>query len=111
MGSLLFILFLLFVVIPIGRVLWALFSTKRKFDNFRRQAQQAYEQQFGARNTNPYDNDNRTRRRTRGKKINADVGEYVSFEELPPQTDRRDLPPRRVVAEEQIVDVDWEDIK
>ena len=45
------------------------------------------------------------------KKINADVGEYVSFEELPPQTDRCDLPPRRVVAEEQIVDVDWEDIK
>ena len=111
MGSLLFILFLLFVVIPIGRVLWALFSTKRKFDNFRRQAQQAYEQQFGARNTNPYDNDNRTRRRTRAKTINPDEGGDVCVVELPPQTGRCDLPPRGVVAEEQIVDVDWEDIK
>ena len=111
MGSLLFILFLLFVVIPIGRVLWALFSTKRKFDNFRRQAQQAYEQQFGARNTNPYDNDNRTRRRTRGKKNQRRCRRIRQLRGTAPQTDRCDLPPRRVVAEEQIVDVDWEDIK
>ncbi len=111
MGSLLFSLFLVFIVIPIVRTLWTLFSAKRKFDNFRRQAQQAYEQQFGARNTSTHDNGSRTRQRTRGKKINADVGEYVSFEELPRQTDRCDLPPRQVVAEEQIVDVEWEDIK
>lgn len=124
MGDFLLILFIVFVVIPVVRVLWALFKAKRKYDHIRRQAREAFRQQYGGSQTRnpfggfPFGSDNggysesaqKTQRR-RGKKIPKDVGEYVNFEELPPLTDRCDLPPRHVRTEEQIVDAEWEDIR
>lgn len=124
MGDILLILFIVFVVIPVVRVLWALFKAKRNYDHIRRQAREAFGRQYGSGARNPFggfpfgaDNSgsdtgkgHRTHRRN-GKKIPADVGEYISFEELPPLNDRCDLPPRNIHAEEQIVDAEWEDIR
>ncbi|MDE6097946.1 MAG: DUF4834 family protein [Muribaculaceae bacterium] len=114
MGTFLLILFIVFVAIPLVRTLWAVYKAKRQFDNFRRQATEAFGDRFGG--FGAYANSNsgpsrQARTHRRGKKFMRDVGEYVSFEELPPRTDRCELPPRNIPAEPQIEDAEWEDIR
>lgn len=118
MGRLLLILFIVFVIIPVVRLLWTVYKARRQardfFNNYQRQAGEAYARQYGGGDSDSYDrgrySEPRRYRRRSGKKIGRDVGEYVSFEELPPQTDRCYVPPRHVAAEDQITDVEWEDV-
>lgn len=49
-------------------------------------------------------------RRRRRKKIPSDVGEYVKFTEMPPES-KQQKAQVKFTQEEQIVDVEWEDIK
>ncbi|MDE5930101.1 MAG: DUF4834 family protein [Muribaculaceae bacterium] len=129
MGKLLLILFIVFIVIPIVRVLWKLYLLRRNAMDFQRRAREMFEQQFGGSyggngygssfygsetydtDTEPRRSEPRRRRRFYGKKIGADVGEYVSFEELPPRADSNTARPSGFRTEEQIEDADWEDIR
>lgn len=120
MGKLLLILFLIFVVIPAVRLLWRVYLLRRQYKKMQENARAAFEQQFGSFGPfGPFGNpagaqgntEPRQRRRHYGKKISNDTGEYVNFEELPPLTDRGKVPPTEYTAEEQIVDVEWEDIR
>ena len=112
--EILIVLFIIFVVIPfVGRYLlvWYL----------QRKAKKLFGQAF-----NPFgrqaDEDEHSRERKAGwssptphkKKVEKDVGEYVHFEEVKveitsDQTDKEHSS-ERFVAEQQIVDVEWEDL-
>lgn len=49
--------------------------------------------------------------RKKRKKINPDDGEFVQYEDLPPSTGDSPAASVKVEIEQQIVDVEWEDIK
>lgn len=61
----------------------------------------------------------RTQPKPQTKKIDPDVGEYIHFEEVDvtsettatTQPDGSETKTTRVKVEEQIVDIDWEDVK
>lgn len=113
MGSFLLLLFIIFIVIPLGRLLWTLFKVRsnyKKAVNNARQAQASYE----ARNrpggwSAP--------RRERAKKVNPNVGEYVEWEDVEvtsttTQETSKSSPGKTTrYFEERISDVEWEEIK
>ena len=112
MGTILFLLLFFFVLLPLGRVAWAVwrqYSTLRKHmrsaqafgDAFREQQEAARRQQ---------------EKPARKKKIARDVGEYVAFEEMRVYTRSEtttvdaDGTTTRVTVESQVEDAEWEEI-
>ena len=111
MGPVLLVILIVFVVIPVFRIAYAIYKA-------RRQAQRFFER---------FNNQNRaasgSRRQSepqpkpaKRKKINPEDGEYVSFEEISvfrstTTADNAGSSAQKVETEQQIVDVEWEDIK
>lgn len=110
------ILFIIFVVVPIVRGIWTVYK-------LRRQAREAFSR-FAAAGQQQAPRRERPEQRKAGwqaaptakKKISADEGEYIAYEEITvvsaeSQTVETDDGRTRIVEEQQIVDVEWEDIK
>lgn len=109
MGTFLFLLFVFFIVIPVVRVVITIWrarrQTRRFFDQFRNATGAGASSQTGRKEA--------PRQPKTKKKIDPTVGEYVAFEEIKTEsttTDRQNTTTYTEV-EQQIVDVDWEDIK
>lgn len=99
--GLLLILFLLFVVVPLLRIGWAVYRLRRR-------AAEMFDSQFRQQE---YYGSRQQRRPERKKKIDPGVGEYVPFEELPSEPDSGRNHDVKFTPESQIEDVGWEDIK
>lgn len=101
--GLLLILFIIFIVVPLLRIGWAVYRLRRRaaemFDGQYRRPQEYY---GGSR---------QQRRPERKKKIDPGVGEYVPFEDLPSSPSGNDGHEVDFKPENQIEDVAWEDIK
>lgn len=101
--SFLLLLFIIFIIIPLAQVLWKLYLLRRKVRRTFRDFSRAYGGGRGeARNSAPEPP-------VKKKKIEANVGEYVSFEEIEATVTQTDTEVKYTV-EEQVVDVEWEDI-
>ena len=109
MGTFLFLLFVFFIVIPVIRVVITIWrarrQTRRFFDQFRTAAGAGASSQ--TRQKEP-----QQKPRSK-KKIDPSVGEYVAFEEIKSETTTtyRQNTTTYTEVEQQVVDVDWEDIK
>lgn len=111
MGNFLLILFIIFFVIPLIRVVYTVYRVRKRmrdamrgmYDAARQPASEQQPRKAGW-----------SRTAVRRKKIGDDVGEYVKFEELQVsagvETDNRcaEVP---YDSEPQVSDADWEDIK
>ena len=108
MLSFLLILFIVFIVIPILRLLWAGWKLRRRWmeatsgmrDAYRRAAEEAAK---------------KTKQPKKKKKIDPSVGEYVSFEELKVETTvtsetTADGSSTKIRVESQVEDVTWEEL-
>jgi len=112
MGTFIFLLIFFFVLLPLGRVAWAVWRQYRIVRRHMREAEkfrETFERGSGASRS---DGPHPRQPRRRDKKISRDVGEYVAFEEMRvyDSGDRmRERP--QVPPEPQIEDADWEEIK
>ena len=112
MSTLLFLLLFFFVLLPLGRIAWAFWRQYRMVKRHFRQAEEfrrTFEGAAGRRR------DSRPEQPApRKKKIAADVGEYVAFEEVrvysADDSDSAPEPPR-ATPEKQVEAADWEEIK
>ena len=107
--------FLFIFLLILGFILWPVLKIGFKVWDFQRKMRSAYQA-----NSNPNDANSRNRRQSRNhtsqpphpprkRRIPADYGEYVAFEELPPMPPQH-REPVRFVRQEQISDVEWEEI-
>lgn len=114
MSTLLFLLLFFFVLLPLGRIGWAMWRQYRLIKRHMRQAEE-FRQAFegaagrgGSRREEPQP-------APRKKKIAEDVGEYVAFEEVRVYNSESDVTTEadttQVRAEAQVEDADWEEIK
>lgn len=111
MGTFLFLLLFFFVLLPLGRVAWAVWRQYRLVKRHMRQAEE-----FGERFRAAQGGARGQQRPPAGKKkkIASDVGEYVAFEEMRVYTDAEagttgaEAPEGS--AEPQVEDADWEEI-
>lgn len=109
MGTFLFLLFVFFIVIPVIRVVITIWrarrQTRRFFDQFRTAAGTG-----ASSHTRQKEPQQKPRSK---KKIDPSVGEYVAFEEIKSETTTTDRQNTTTYTEveQQVVDVDWEDIK
>ena len=107
MSAILFVLLLVFVIVPLFKGVIAIMrarrSARRFFDQFRQAAgaQGAYGRRTPEEQPQP----------KHRKKINPDDGEFVAFEDLPADSSAEQTTFTSVEIEQQIVDVEWEDIK
>lgn len=114
MGSFLLLLFIIFIVIPLGRLLWTVFKVRsnyKKAVNNARQAQASYQAQNRPGGWS-------APRRERAKKVSPNVGEYVEWEDVEvtssttAQETSKSSPGKTTrYFEERISDVEWEEIK
>lgn len=114
MSTFLFLLLFFFVLLPLGRIGWAMWRQyrlikrhMRQAEDFRRAFEQGAQGHYGApRSEEPS---------PRKKKIADDVGEYVAFEEVRVYNSEAESAAEadtvRVSAEAQVEDADWEEIK
>lgn len=113
MGTFLLLLLLFFVVIPLVRGMWQLWRIRRAY----RQAQQRMNDIFNGGAT-AGQRAQRPRPQRKKKKIDSDVGEYVSFEEIRTETkstttggaDNTATERRSTRVESQVEDAEWEDL-
>lgn len=105
---LLLIIFIMFIVVPVVRVAIMYSRLKKRANDFFRQQtdpKSSRRQPFGNTSTHDYPPQN-----PRRKKIDASIGEYVDFEELPPKPSD-DRPDTCFTPENQIEDAEWTEIK
>lgn len=102
MATFLFLLLIFFVIIPLFKSAMAIYRAHRAarqfFDQFRRQAGEG-------RAPEPQPQPQKPK-----KKINAEDGEFVQFEDLPGETVEYRETYTEITVEQQIVDAEWEDI-
>ncbi len=106
MATFFLLLIIFFIVIPLFRGVVAVYRARRAARRFFDQFKNASPGQQATRH--------HEQPQPRAKKINAEDGEFVSFEELPPDVSQSETSGRQtnaVVVEQQVVDVEWEDIK
>lgn len=126
MTFILFLILLFFAIPYIGRLLLRLFSwyVRRKVAH---QQQQAYEQMYErarrkqreqrrggwSAQSSSASSSSYSSHRGQGKRIDPSVGEYVEYEDIEGETRSTDSPKTETsfIAESQIVDAEWEDIK
>ena len=105
MTTFLLLLLIFFVVIPLIKSMTAVYrarkAARRFFDQFRQDTDP-----HSRRRDNPRQQPPRPR-----KKINPDDGEFVQFEDLPADSSTKKKTVSETVVEQQVVDVEWEDIK
>lgn len=111
-------IFLIFILIFI---VWPLVKTFIRINRMRRQARDIFNSHYGRQTSQQADTASSAGRKagwsrpaaSKAKKITKDVGEYVAFQELPPQYSGNDSSKggATVVSESQITDVEWEDIR
>lgn len=117
MMTLLLLLLIFFIIIPMIRAGIALYKARKQareiFEQFRAAASGGgFGEEEHGRNESPKHPEPPVKK----KKIDATVGEYVSFEEIPlppdydPKTDTMYSRTETVITESRIVDVEWEDI-
>lgn len=115
--EILIFIFIVFVVLPcvyLGYKIWRGYRRFQEMRNdpfgfFMRQAQETARKNAASQNRST-----RQAPKARKKTFTADVGEYVEFTEVAVATENRPRPGRpnvRVVNEEQISDVKWEEIR
>ncbi len=96
------LLLIFFVIIPLFKSAMAIFRARRAarqfFDQFRQQA-------AGGKTPEPQPEPQKPK-----KKINAEDGEFVQFEDLPGETVEYHATYTEITVEQQIVDAEWEDI-
>lgn len=106
MTTFLLLLLLIFVIWPMVRGMIAIMrarrSARRFFDQFRQSA--------GSPDGSQRKESQQPQPKPR-KKINPDDGEFVAFEDLPADSSAEHTTYASVEIEQQIVDVEWEDIK
>ena len=111
-GTLLLLLFIIFIVIPFFRILWRVWQFSSSVRKARRQMDDAMNSAFGGNGSRPRQQQPRQQKK---KKIDPSVGEYVAFEEVSvtaeETTDSDSSQTRTVVTESQIEDAVWEEIK
>ena len=104
--GLVFLFFIIFyIIVPLVRAALGLRRMRRDWkqqvNNFRRAA--------GFDTSRPDDTPEKPRRK---KKIDADTGEYIAFEEIKVESSyTQSTSDGTFIAEEQIEDITWEDIK
>ena len=102
MTTIFLLLLIFFVIIPLVKSAAAIYRARKAARQFFEQ----FRQQTGAgRAPEPEPQPQKPK-----KKINADDGEFVQFEDLPPQSDEPHHAETTIVVEQQVVDVEWEDI-
>lgn len=111
-----FLLILIFIFFILPAIVTSLlkYSLKRKIRNAYRQAQDQYNQYYGA----SAGQNEPEQPKAPAKKIAQDIGEYIHFEEIEVSsetTTRKDVSGQtetttKIRIEEQVVDVEWEDI-
>lgn len=111
-GTLLFILFIFFIVIPLFKILWRVWQFSRGIKDARRRMDDAFRASASA----PRGGHGPARPARKKKKIDPDVGEYVAFEEVSvSQSHTASGPtpgqPSGMRAESQVEDAVWEEIK
>lgn len=108
MGTFLFLLLLIFVIIPLVKVAWRIYQAQRTFSRMQQQMRDAmYGSAAGGRAGHPG-----TAPRRKKKKIDPAMGEYVAFEEVAAaaaETAAGDTTTFR--AESQVEDAVWEEIR
>lgn len=102
MTFILLVLFITFIVVPIFKIVAAVWRTQRAAKNYfraaREQAEKAAEKQ--------------QEQAKKKKKINPSDGEFVNFEELPPDNENSSTETKtEIIVEQQVVDIEWEDIE
>lgn len=106
MGTLILIFILVFIVWPVVKAIFHI-------NQARKTARDIFSGSFSARQQQ----DESPRKpgwsapAARAKIITKDVGEYVSFQELPPDSDSPHTSATISSSESQISDAEWEDIK
>ncbi len=109
MGTLLLLLFIIFIVIPLVKVGWRVWLLRNSFKQARRNMQDAFNNAYSQQQAG------RPQPSSRKKKVfNQADGEYVEFEEIKtsnsePKPHRE--PKTRINPEPQVEDAEWEDIK
>ncbi|MDE6367904.1 MAG: hypothetical protein K2K94_01540 [Muribaculaceae bacterium] len=106
MTTFLLLLLLIFVIWPMVRGMIAIARARRSARRFFEQFRQAAGAPDGQQRNAPEQPQPKPR-----KKINPDDGEFVAFEDLPADTSTEPTTFASVEIEQQIVDVEWEDIK
>lgn len=107
-----FLLILIFILIPIGRVFLAVYKAKRQtqrmWEQYNNNAQ-AFRRQYQQRSRGYSQPD---QPQPKKKKIGRDVGEYVDFEEIAgsstTQTEQSNT--HKEYHEQQVTDAEWEEI-
>lgn len=115
MGTLIFLLIFFFVLLPLGRIAWAVWRQYRLMKRHMRDAE-AFREAFsqGAYGGGAARGKKRPEPSVRKKKIGRDVGEYVAFEEVrvfQTDTDGNSTETDAIKSEQQIEDADWEEIR
>lgn len=118
MGSFIIILIIVFVVIPLVRILWAGYRLRNKmkkaFREFQEQMQQQQQQAQERQNTPPGSQGNAPQQK---KKFDRNQGEYVEWEDVKiiestadnsANTHEKEV---RIEKEPQISDAEWEEIR
>lgn len=106
MGTFLLLLFIFFVVWPLCRLAWRIWTATRQFNRARDNAREAFRQAYGHQpEETPH---------PKKKKIDSSVGEYVAFEEIACDVETKTAtdPAGRTatVTESQVEDAVWVDI-
>lgn len=110
-GTLLLLLFIFFVVIPLGKILWRVWSITRTMREARRRMDDAMRGAYDDTTAGKRPGASPARKK---KKIDPSVGEYVAFEEVSCDigtASAADNTTRTVKVESQIEDAVWEEIK
>ncbi|MBD5308534.1 MAG: DUF4834 family protein [Paramuribaculum sp.] len=105
----LFILVILFILIglPALRAARRINAFRNQMNEMASRARQAYGQAAGAYGGQ---RDNRTQP-ARKKRIGADVGEYVEWEDIEVTAESRTYSPYTGEVEEQVTDAEWEEVR
>ncbi len=113
MSTFLFLLLFFFVLLPLGRIGWAMWRQYRLIKRHMRQAEEFRRAFEGAAGQGGRPEEPQPA--PRKKKIAGDVGEYVAFEEVRVYNSESDTAAEtgstHVKAEAQVEDADWEEIK
>ena len=113
MFGFLLLLLLIFILLPVFKIGWQIWSNMRRMRRFMADPQEFFRQQQGKAASAQRPHAHAPRRKA--KKIDRDTGEYVRFEEVEvSEQELADAQNRRTVSyitESQVTDIEWEEVK
>ena len=113
MFGFLLLLLLIFILLPVFKIGWQLWSNMRRMRRFMANPQEFFRQQQ-ANATASARHPHASAPRRKAKKIDRDTGEYVRFEEVEVSEEELVMAQNTTetyTTESQITDIEWEDIK